>query len=137
MQRLKELVMYRYGAKALDDDNEVPMFSLNGILDSEKRYFPMTFMRPKMKKCLMKFKVSYAFDRNYKLDNYEIEQRQKTDAEMEMDLRLEKYRHREYQEKQRMSNAEIEDLERRIQIGKEKKLRAKLLKKKEAEKKFI
>lgn len=129
MQKEKDLIIYKYKPDDFDPDRDDPMFSLKGILDTEKRYFPMNFVAPELKNCLLNFKVSYEFDRHYNLNNETNDTRAKTDAELEMDLRLNKYRHREYQENNFMGRSELNDLYDRIEKAKQKKIDDELKKK--------
>jgi hypothetical protein len=66
--RQRQLKMYRFSETGLRDGSEMPMITLEGILDSEKRYFPINIMDPTLNGCVLDFKIKFKFDRYYDLD---------------------------------------------------------------------
>jgi hypothetical protein len=63
--RQRALKIFRFNQAKSKDGEVAPSISLDGILDSEKRYFPITFVEPVLRNCSIDVKVKYEFDRYY------------------------------------------------------------------------
>ena len=66
--RQRQLNIFRFSEHGSLDGKLKPSISLEGILDSEKRYSPLDILKPKIKQCTVNFSVKYHFDRFYDSD---------------------------------------------------------------------